>query len=118
MGLKMNRVLLINDNTATRDALQHHFAALGFSVMSVGSADASHAMEAAPDFILMQASTGFDAKLMNSSAWVYQLREVGPPELCAAPTATPNENTLFWHRRLQRALISSSLGIRTLPQNA
>lgn len=114
----MNRVLLIDDNSDTRDSLQHHFASLGFSVMSVGSADAARALEAAPDFVLTQSNVSLDDRFKNSGAWVYQLREAAPPELCAAPESTPNENTLFWHRRLQRALINSSPRIRTLPQNA
>jgi len=114
----MNRILLIDDNDVTREALQRHFASLGFSVMSVSSADATRALDAAPDFVLLHATSSLDIAPKNSSAWVYQLRDTAPPELRTAPTGAPNENTLFWHRRLQRALISSTLGIRSIPQNA
>lgn len=104
----MNRVLLIDDDNALREALQRQFSALGFSVMGVGIGDAVHAMEAAPDFILFRSNRDLATVAENSGAWVYQLRENAPPELRSAAPGPQNENSLFWHRRLQRALISAS----------
>jgi CheY-like chemotaxis protein len=104
----MNRVLLIDDNSTLREALLRQFSGLGFSVMGVGSADATRAMEAAPDFILFRANRDRSLIGENTGAWVYQLRENAPPELRSTPPGTQNDNTLFWHRRLQRALISAS----------
>lgn len=109
----MNRVLLIDDNSSSREARQRHFSSLGFSVMSVGSFDADRAMDASPDFVLL-ATTAQGVTPRITNAWVYQLHDGAPPELRAAASGAPNENTLFWHRRLQRALIGSMLGIRTL----
>lgn len=104
----MNRVLLIDDNSALREALQRQFSSLGFSVMGVGSTEAPRAMEAAPDFILFRSNRDYDVVAQNTGAWVYQLRDNAPPELRSAAPGAQNDNTLFWHRRLQRAMISKS----------
>jgi len=104
----MNRVLLIDDNSVLREALQRQFSALGFSVMGVASAEATRAMVALPDFILFRSNRDFEVATQNPGSWVYQLRDNAPPERRSAASGAQNDNALFWHRRLQRALISAS----------
>lgn len=86
--------------------------------MSVPSAEGARALEAGPDFVLIREIVECEIKPRNANTWVYVLRENAPPELYIAAVGTPNENSVFWHRRLQRALISSSPSIRSIPMNA